>query len=104
MHWDTMKRSPAYIGSASAHFGGHADQWRANRGLRGKRSGPPTFELRGSSPVGIPQTQTNRPQFGGMCEDEFARYPERARQFTNGHERIVFGIDHILQPHQALGV
>jgi hypothetical protein len=40
------------------------------------------FELRGSAPVGIPQTQANRAQFGRMLVDEFARYPERARQFT----------------------
>jgi hypothetical protein len=65
---------------------------------------PTAFEPRGSAPAGIPQTQTNRPQFGGMCEDEFARHPERAGQFTDGHERIDFGIDHSLQPRHALGV
>jgi hypothetical protein len=31
-------------------------------------------------------------------------YSERLRQFTDGHERIVFGIDHILQRRQARGV
>ena len=32
-----------------------------------------------------------------MRVNEFARHPERARQFTDGHERIVFGIDHSRQ-------
>ncbi|MGA8645152.1 hypothetical protein [Candidatus Binatus sp.] len=45
-------------------------------------------------PVGIAQTQANRAEFASVREDEFARHPERARQFTDGHERIVFGIDH----------
>ena len=47
------------------------------------------FELRGSVPVGIPQTQANRTEFVSMREDEFARYAERARQFTDGHKGIV---------------
>jgi hypothetical protein len=45
-------------------------------------------------PVSILQTQANGAEFVSMREDEFARYPERARQFTDGHKRIVFGIDH----------
>ena len=32
-----------------------------------------------------------------MREDEFARYAERARQFTDGHEGIGLGIDHTLR-------
>ncbi len=54
------------------------------------------LELRGSAPVGIPQTQANRAQFVSMCVDEFARNPECASQFTDSHERIDFGVDHIL--------
>lgn len=29
-----------------------------------------------------------------MREDEFGRYADRAGQFTDGHEGIIFGIDH----------
>jgi hypothetical protein len=32
-----------------------------------------------------------------MYEDEFARYLERARQFADGYEWIVFGINHSQQ-------
>ena len=47
-------------------------------------------------PVGIPQTQANRTEFVSMLEDEFARYAERARQFTDGHKGFLVGIDHTL--------
>jgi hypothetical protein len=40
-----------------------------------------------------------------MREDEFARYAERVRQLADGHERIVFGINHTRQlVRPALGV
>jgi hypothetical protein len=39
--------------------------------------------------VGVWQTQANRAKFSGMPVDEFARYAERSRQFTDRHEPIV---------------
>jgi hypothetical protein len=44
---------------------------------------PATFELRGSVPVGISQTETNRAKFAGVGIDEFARHAEGARQFPD---------------------
>jgi hypothetical protein len=80
---------------------GHCETRRASAGSLQSESCAPreaqwaaAFELGGSAPVGVPQTQANCAKFGGMCEDEFARYPERARQFTDGHKRAVFGINH----------
>jgi hypothetical protein len=71
--------------------------WEAQR--------PAALELRGSVPIRIPQTQANRTQFGGVCEDEFSWHAERARQFTDRHEGIVFGINHTRQlARAALGV
>jgi hypothetical protein len=38
-----------------------------------------------------------RPVRGGMPVNEFARYAERSRQFTDRHERIIYGINHTQQ-------
>jgi hypothetical protein len=54
--------------------------------------------------VGVCQTQAYRAKFGGMPVNEFARYAERSRQFTDRHEWVIFGISHIQQTAPALGV
>jgi hypothetical protein len=63
--------------------------WEAQR--------PTAFKLRGTFTVGVWQSQANRAQFGGVPVNEFARYAERARQFTDRHEGIVFRISHTRQ-------
>jgi hypothetical protein len=50
---------------------------------------PTAFEVRGGAPVGIAQTQANRAKFGGMGEDEFSSYTERARQSRKPAQKLV---------------
>ena len=48
------------------------------------------IDLGCACPLASRRRRANRTEFVSMSEDEFARYAERARQFTDGHKGIVF--------------
>src|SRR5260370_10810035 len=87
---ESTSNQDAGFGRASSARRMRASAWSLQGESGGTREAQRTaaFELRGSAPVGIPQTQANRAQFVSMCVDEFARYPQCASQFTHRNARI----------------
>jgi hypothetical protein len=73
---------------------------RANRAVRGKRNGLPRSNFAEACALASRRRKANRAEFMSMRVDEFSWYSEGASQFTDSHERIVVGIDHILQPRR----